>query len=477
MLSANRGGILPGPHPETLSTFRRYCDWLASSAIVAILSPFLALTNASVQKVLLAIVVLDIPIEFGTHFFYNESLAKLGAMGGLSVSSGTIALAGLYTGWIVESLAKKKQRARAPLHVSKSLVAYLFFIGISVFIAQDTSLSLFEACLYFETFLLYIYVANRVRTKQDVLFIVSLLLLGCLIESLVMIAMRILVTPATTWNGPIHLHVEDLNSNGIFRVGGTVGSPNTTAGYLSVLLSLALGVFFTNLKGFHKTLALAVLALGGIALILTFSRGGWLALFVSAVTICFAVVRRRRLSLKRPVAIVVILVLLYLPFHAAISSRLFGNDNGSAESRIPLMHLAYRIFDAHPLFGVGANNFTVAMDPFLTPEFRHGFLYAVHDKYLLVLCETGIGGLLAFLAFLVAALRHGWRCWKLNDSFMAPIALGLFAGVLGHMIHMNVDVFRGRPIQELVWLIAALLVAMLRIAKGSTPAAPCTSPA
>src|SRR5436309_11220479 len=38
-----------------------------------------------------------------------------------------------------------------------------------------------------------------------------------------------------------------------------------------------------------------------------------------------------------------LLTLLYLPFHSAISARLFGDDRGSAESRIPLMHLAFRI--------------------------------------------------------------------------------------------------------------------------------------
>jgi O-antigen ligase len=132
------------------------------------------------------------------------------------------------------------------------------------------------------------------------------------------------------------------------------------------------------------------------------------------------------------------------------------------------MHLAFRIFADHPVLGVGANNFSVAMGPYLTPEFRHGFLYAVHDKYLLVLCETGIGGLAAFLAFLFAALRRGWQCWNFSDSFLSPLALGFTVGIAGHMVHMNVDIFRGRPMQQMIWLVAALLVAIQRIeAKAS----------
>src|ERR1051325_5014106 len=61
----------------------------ANSLVVAILSPFLALASESVQRVLLAIVVLDIPFQFGTHFFYREDDAALGALGGLSISATT----------------------------------------------------------------------------------------------------------------------------------------------------------------------------------------------------------------------------------------------------------------------------------------------------------------------------------------------------------------------------------------------------
>lgn len=109
------------------------------------------------------------------------------------------------------------------------------------------------------------------------------------------------------------------------------------------------------------------------------------------------------------------------------------------------------------------------MGPYLTSEFREEFLYAVHNKYLLVLTETGIGGLAAFLAFYIGIVRKGWHCWNFQDRLLSPLALGFAAGIVGHMVHMTVDVFRGRPTLQLVWLIAGLLVAMSRI--GAAPAA------
>lgn len=438
------------------------------SLVVAILSPFLALTSEAAQRILLAVVILDIPLQFGIHLFYREDDAALGALGGLSISATTLALAGLYLSWLIRAFASRHSAPRTGVHIHWPLAAYFGITLLSVFVAQDVSLSLFELCLLLEACLVYFYIAGNVRTREDVVFVVSILLAACVVESVVMIILRFTGMPSTIGGLPTHIHIDNDPKEGFMRIGGTVGSPNFAAAYLSMTLSCAASVLLTNLGRLYKWLATAALGLGSIALILTFSRGGWLALALSLALLCLVTWRRRGLSLKAPIAVLVLLVLLYVPFHSLIGARLFGDDRGSAESRIPLMNLAFRITEDHPLLGVGANNFTVAMGPYLTSEFREAFLFAVHNKYLLVLAETGIGGLVAFLAFFAGTIRKGWQCWSFQDSLLSPLALGFAAGLVGHMVHMTVDVFRGRPTQQLVWLIAGLLLAMCRIA--ATPA-------
>jgi O-antigen ligase len=342
-------------------------------------------------------------------------------------------------------------------------LTYIAINIVSVFIAQDVSLAVFEVVLLVESSLLYFYVANVVRSPRDVVFVVYCLLIGCLLESAIMIVMRVAVTPASSWNLPIHLHADWGGHGSFMRVGGTVGSPNVAAGYLSVCLALAASVLLTNLTSRYKMLAISVLGLGGVALILTGSRGGWIALVLALSILGLVTWRRRGLSLKMPLAAAALSLVLFLPFHSLISARLFGDDKGSAESRVPLMHLAFRIVKDNPVLGVGANNFTVVMNRYLSPEFREGFLFAVHNKYLLVLAETGAIGLLGFLAFLLGTVRKGWRCWRLSDDPLSLLALGFVAGLVGHMVHMTVDVFRGRPTQQLIWLIAGLLTAMFQM--------------
>jgi putative inorganic carbon (HCO3(-)) transporter len=456
------------------SIYSRLRSLSADSLIVAVFSPFLVLTSDFVPRILLAVVILDIPFQFGTHLYYREKDAALGALGGLSISATTLALAGLYLSWFARSYVKRTSEASASLHVNLPLLLYLAITAVSVTVAHNVSLSLFEVALLLEACLVYFYMANNVRTRQDVVFVVSLLLVGCLLESLVNIILQFTGMPSTIWGAPTQIQIEADPRQSFMRIGGTVGSPNFAAAYLSIMLASAASIMFTNLDRSLKWLAIAVLGLGGVALIFTFSRGGWMAATLAVTLICLFGYRRCGFSLRAPIALTLILGLLCLPFQNVISARLLEDDKGSAESRIPLMKLALRIFEDNPVLGVGANNFTVVMDRYLTSDFREGWLFAVHNKYLLILAETGIVGLLAFLAFLLDALRKGWQCWVHRDPLLSSLALGFTAGIAAHMLHMTVDVFRGRPTQQLLWLVAGLLTAMLNIC-CSEPCVDCHS--
>lgn len=452
--------------------FSRLRSLAANSLAMSIVSPFLALANETVPKILLAVVILDTPLEIGTHFFYREQDAAMGAYGGLSISATTLALFGLYLSWFFRRLAAKRTDLQPAVQFNAALLLYVAITALSVVVASDVSLSLFEVYLVVEAYLVYLYVANNVRTERDVLFVVSLLMASCLLESAIMIAMSRTVTAATAApNLPIHLHVDPITRGDVMRVGGTVGSSNFAAAYLTMSIATAAGVLFASLARAYKWLAAAVLGVGPVALVFTLSRGGWIALTVSITLLCALVWRRRGLSLKAPLIAILALTLLYLPFHSLIAARFFGDDKGSAESRIPLMHLAFRIIEDNPVLGVGANNFTVAMGPYLTSEFRKEFLFAVHNKYLLVFSETGIGGFAAYVAFLIGTLRKGWKCWQFGNDFLSPVALGIAVGIAGHMCHMTVDVFRGRPTQQLLFLLAALISAVYRIGTASRPQA------
>src|SRR5579864_3392185 len=144
--------------PRTSCGFRR-----APAALIgaAVLSPFAALTTGFVQKALVAIVVLDIPLQIGTHFYYREDDASLGALGGLGISITTIALAALYLSWCFRALAAGR-RAGREVYFNVALTTYLAIAALSTLFAQNGSLALFELFLFFESYLVYVYVSNAI---------------------------------------------------------------------------------------------------------------------------------------------------------------------------------------------------------------------------------------------------------------------------------------------------------------------------
>src|SRR2546421_234581 len=115
---------------EPLPIYSRFRTLSANSLVIAVLSPFIALTAGYVPRILLAMVILDIPFQFGTHLFYREEDAALGALGGLSISATTIALAGLYVSWFTRSLVNRNAEARSSLNINLPLLLYLAITSI-----------------------------------------------------------------------------------------------------------------------------------------------------------------------------------------------------------------------------------------------------------------------------------------------------------------------------------------------------------
>jgi O-antigen ligase len=365
--------------------------------------------------------------------------------------------------WLSDSLTSAGPRLRPLFRLSLPLTLYLVFVALSILVARDATLSLFELFLFSQMFLLYIYIANSVRTREEVLFIVKLLLVGLILESVLMIGLA--NTGQSFGLEGISTRIDaGKTATETSRVAGTIGSANSAAAYLCMLLAVAMSVLLTSLRAYYKWLAIVALGLGAAALILTSSRGGWITFGLSTMILSGIAWRRKWLSLKSLLLMLGIVVFVVSFFQGAILTRLSADDRGSAYSRIPLMKLALRIVGDNPMLGVGANNFSSIMDQYVTSEFNHEFLYAVHNQYLLIWVETGIGGLIAFVWFLVVTVRRGWLGSRSSDPFLSSLALGLTVGVVGFMAHMSVEIFRGRPLTQLVWFVAGLITAVRELA-------------
>jgi O-antigen ligase len=410
------------------------------------------------KKFLLGIVILDIPLQSGVHLAFRQDPASVGAISGYDISVTTIALFLLYIGWLFTERTENR-----PLRIlwNWPIAIYTTVVIFSAFVASDLQLSLFQIFLMVELLLLYLYLAGNINSRRDIVFILLLLLVGGLIESSYM------VITAAVGHEFAFVHalgiktgiVDPMKSVNFLRVGGTIGSPNYAAAYLGMLITLAICIRQMSVPPYLRRLTIPTVLLCGLALALTYSRGGWIELAISIAILLGARSMRNGIS-SQTIAVVAISVALIsscLLTSNPISRRFFADDNGSAHSRVPLMHLAFNMTSANPVLGVGANNFAAVMSNYAGTEFRHEWLYTVHNQFLLVCSETGLIGLAAYLWIYFDIIRRGWRFWNTRDKMFAPLGLGIVAAICGFISHMFVEPFSSGGVLQLIWISMALL--------------------
>jgi putative inorganic carbon (HCO3(-)) transporter len=428
--------------------------------VALVIFPAVAAVTGQLRKLLLAVILLELPLPLDVYLRYNEEYASLGAIGGINISVTTLALAVLYALWLgdVFVIRRDGDRTGRLVRTTVPLLAYVSLVAVSILAAKDRALAVNELVMLVQILLLYFYLLHAIRSWHDVRFVLSMLLLGLIVESAIMLVLPLVGESFAV--GFLNANLDEETG----RVGGTIGSYNMAGAYLSVMMAVAMAVLVSPHRGLLRFAASAGLILGGVAIILTGSRGGWLALIVAAAILSFCAWRRGWLSPKVPVAMGLGAVSLVVVFQRILAARVVSQESHSAVwDRVPLMRLAGRMIADNPVLGVGANNFAFRAEDYWPTRTVYDWLYVVHNKYLLIASENGLLTLAVFVLFLYLTVRCGLRVWQGRDRLLAPIALGLTAGVIGHMMHFLFDIFNDRGQVELLWIVAALIAVVYRL--------------
>ncbi len=153
-------------------------------------------------------------------------------------------------------------------------------------------------------------------------------------------------------------------------------------------------------------------------------------------------------------------------FQDAIYTRLFFDDYGAARSRIPLMKVAFNIIRNHPFLGVGINNYAEVMHGFdnTFEGISAALLNVVHNSYLLIASEIGMGGLLVFLLFIFEIFRTAWRVLSCDDNILKCIVVGIMAGFSSLLIQITVMPPAMTDVSFLFfWALSGVIVAISNI--------------
>jgi O-antigen ligase len=149
-------------------------------------------------------------------------------------------------------------------------------------------------------------------------------------------------------------------------------------------------------------------------------------------------------------------------FSDLITSRLFGGDYGSAESRIPASKIAWSIIKENALLGVGVRKYDTVVHLY-NPLVRDMHVKLVHNAYLQLAAERGILALVVMLFLQFSSFSLGLRNLKKNETFLVAVNIGFLASVAALWAHWIVDI-GGLGRASLTWVIIGLIAATSQVA-------------
>ncbi|MBR6013041.1 MAG: O-antigen ligase family protein [Selenomonadaceae bacterium] len=193
------------------------------------------------------------------------------------------------------------------------------------------------------------------------------------------------------------------------RVFSTLENPNILAGYLDVMICLALGVFSKVTGHTKRIIFLVAIALLTACLAMTYSRGAFLTLAI--IFAVYGILKDWRILIV--FAILTGIIIYSDPTFTHRILSIFTTTNDSSEGlRIGIWVSTISMIADHPFIGAGWGAFK-----FVYPQYNYYLadtsitIYHAHNLYLQTAAEVGIVGALAyfwyFFGTMFASLEFG----------------------------------------------------------------------
>ena len=333
---------------------------------------------------------------------------------------------------------------RTPLDIP--ILLLIAAASISVFIPPDTraALGLYRA-FFIEPVLIFYIAADLLRGEQYlrramVSFAIGSSVLAVL--NLVAVAQALLHHTFHVGSAPNALY----------------GDANYVAMYLEPPVAFAMALLLFDRTPRWRWLGAAWLSVTGLALLLTLSKGSFLALLVLGVVV---ILRMRRWMLPLLAGLVVV---AFLVSRVPLIAQRIATSENSLVGRFQIYGAAIRVLKQNPILGLGLGGFDYTFR-------KHASQPYPHDVWLTFWVEIGLLGLIAFAVIFFGLVWRGWRALPQTEGFYRVAMWGVMGSLVLWGIHGLVDSpYWKNDMSVEFWVLAAIeLAAIGSIAATSKP--------
>ena len=353
-----------------------------------------------------------------------------------------------------------------------SAVVLAAWAAASVLWAVDVGAAFAEAARIATGVALVFVVFAAIRNARDVRWVLSGYVAGAL---------------ATVVLGVLPLPIEAAETQP-GRLTGGVGDPNILAAVLlPALVVVAFAIRAARGLAARWVMLCAVSALT-VALFLTQSRGGLVALAAALVAALFFAGPLRAHALAAVLVIAAVSVGYYaVAAPPQLRERVTNFTERGGTGRVDLWSVAAEVTRDHPLTGVGAGNFTAVEARYASEAINLENVrmvvdepHVVHNTFLEISAELGLVGLVLLGVLAVGALALSLRAARAfaaaADLELEVLARGLATGLVALLVAF---VFISGQAKEQLWLLLGVAFALSSVARraqaGRRDASPSAS--
>lgn len=255
-----------------------------------------------------------------------------------------------------------------------------------------------------------------------------------------------------------------MDGNAIQRYSGNL-HPVHFGSFLSAIVpALLVLVINGHQKNVLNKLLICVVVFLAICLLITGTRGAWIAVVLSCMSaVCILIKDKKKvLSIFTVVCIGLGAAVSMSPY---IQNRLVSITDVNYQSnseRLLVWQSAYEMFTDYPLTGVGIGNYKKQyQEVYISPQAKEAYLDHAHNNFVHILAERGLIGEFAFIIMVAAIFYSSISQWKEKKDM---VSLMMFIAWLSYMIQGLTEYNVGtlNP-SKFMWLILGLYLSWMTV--------------
>jgi len=353
-------------------------------------------------------------------------------------------------------------KGKTRLHMTPVFVPLLLFYLV-MFVATVTSVSFWDSVSEFVIpvigLLFLLVIVNTIDSKDKL----DNLLLTMVVAGLITASYAVYQFHAGVIATEVNKAWVDLveNPTVMNRAYAVFENPNLLAQYTILISMLSIGTLLSVKRFSYQLLCSATVVVAAYCLLLTYSRGGWLA-FVGALLI-LALFKNKALASIVLAAAAGVYTMLPLSITSRLATITSTKDTSNLY-RLDTWSSTLEVIKNHWETGVGLGRRAFSR-VFYTHMINSNTVPHSHNLYLQLISEFGILGLAIFCWLFIVILRIGLKLSSLRDTWARSITAGVMGAFAGFFIHSMVDYFLWYyKIAIFIWLLVAIVLVLERIA-------------